>query len=119
MIEYEVTLDVDTAIESEYVAWLYEHIEQMLALPGFIDASTSRIVEPVTSGRTGFCVRYRLQDGASLASYFEHHAASMRAQGVERFGNRFRAQRRVLSPLDSTSAAVRQQTSGPVGVPKT
>lgn len=94
---YEVTLDVDAGIEAEYRAWLCDHVAQMLALPGFVDARTAEVVEPVPApGRVAFCVHYRLRDMAALQAYFDHHAAAMRGDGVARFGDRFHASRRVL-----------------------
>lgn len=87
MIEYEVTLEVDPAIAGEYVHWLRGHVEQMLALPGFVDAAVLRIGDPTpASGWIGLCVRYRLRDEASLAKYLHEHATRMRADAIARFG---------------------------------
>jgi hypothetical protein len=44
------------------------------------------------------CVHYQLRDDAALAIYFEQHAPRLRADGVARFGDGFRAERRVLRP---------------------
>lgn len=98
MIEYEVTLMVDADIADAYEAWLQDHIREMLALPGFLDAELAELIEPQSPGRRGWCTRYRLVDEAALADYLRDHAAAMRADGVARFGDRFQAQRRVLRP---------------------
>jgi hypothetical protein len=45
-------------------------------------------------------VRYRLRDRAALDDYLRDHAPRMRAEGLARFGDAFRAQRRVMLPLD-------------------
>ena len=42
-------------------------------------------------------MQYRLRDQASLDAYLRDHAPRMRAQGVEKFGEQFRAERRVLA----------------------
>lgn len=94
---YEVTLDVDAGIEADYRAWLRDHVAQMLALPGFIDARMAEVLDPAPApGRVVFCVHYRLQDEAALQAYFDRHAAAMRGDGMARFGDRFQASRRVL-----------------------
>ena len=94
---YEVTLDVDAGIEAEYRAWLHDHVAQMLALPGFVDARTAEVVEPAPApGRVVFCMHYRLRGMAALQADFDHHAAAMRGDGAVRFGDRFHASRRVL-----------------------
>lgn len=99
MIEYEVNLEIDPAIEADYLPWLLEHIEQMLALPDFIDAGLNRILEPIAHDRIGYCVRYRLEDRQALDHYLDEHAARMRELGVRRFGDRVRAERRVLAAI--------------------
>lgn len=98
MIDYEVTLDVDAAIADGYLEWLRDHVRAMLALPGFVSASLWQIREPVADGRRVWCVRYQLDDADALARYLVDHAPTMRAEGVARFGDRFRASRRILSP---------------------
>jgi hypothetical protein len=42
-----------------------------------------------------------LRDRAALDDYLREHAPRMRAEGIARFGDRFRAERRVLVPLES------------------
>lgn len=95
-VVYEVNLDVEAAIAAEYRAWLQAHVAQMLALPGFASAQVFEVHEPVEAGRRAWCVHYRLRDAAALDAYLRDHAPRMRADGVARFGERFRASRRVL-----------------------
>jgi len=93
---YEVSLDLESAIADEYHAWLQLHVAQMLALPGFLSAQVFDVLEPAAEGRIAYCVHYRLRDAAALADYLRDHAARMRNEGAARFGDRFRASRRVL-----------------------
>lgn len=97
-VVYEVNLDVESAIADEYRTWLQAHVADMLALPGFVSAELLEVIEPVTDSRAAFCVHYRLRDAAALEAYLHEHAARMRAEGVARFGDRFRAGRRILRP---------------------
>lgn len=100
MIVYEVNLFVQRAIEAPYRAWLDAHIREILALPGFVDAQTyERTDPPGAPDELVLCVHYRLQDQAALDAYFRDHAARLRADGVNRFGDRFRAERRVLQSV--------------------
>ena len=97
MIVYEVNLFVRREIEADYRAWLRAHVAEILALPGFTGA---RILEredpPAEAGELALCVQYELRDAAALEAYLREHAARLRADGVARFGGRFRAERRVL-----------------------
>lgn len=96
---YEVTLHARTAIAAEYLAWLRVHVAAMAALPGFTAARLFALDE--ASGiEAGWCVHYVLRDRAALDAYLRDHAPRMRAEGIARFGEAFRAERRLLVPLD-------------------
>ena len=99
---YEVNLSVLKEIAAEYRVWLTTHVQEMLALPGFTGA---RIMETVQdqadAAETVFCTQYELVDHAALDDYLRVHSGRMRADGLSRFGDRFRASRRVLRDLGS------------------
>jgi hypothetical protein len=96
-IVYEVNVDLDAAIEGDYRAWLDAHVREILALPGFTGARIFDVVEPQPdTGRVALCVQYVLRDAAALDGYLRDHASRLRADGVARFGDSFRARRRVL-----------------------
>ena len=113
---YEVTLHARAEIADTYLAWLREHVAAMLALQGFEGAELHALdSESPAQGRVnaasvgctgagaderGWCVRYRLRDRAALDGYLRDHAPRMRAEGIVRFGNKFRAERRILMPLE-------------------
>ena len=100
MIVYEVNLFVRRAIEREFRAWLDAHVREILALPGFEYAEILERRDPAAvEGEAVLCVQYRLRDAAALEDYFREHAPRMRADGIARFGENFRAERRVLAPV--------------------
>jgi len=98
MVVYEVNLEFDVAIAAAYREWLAAHIEEMLALPGFVSAQVHEVVDPLpTAGRQGLCVRYQVEDIATLETYTREHAPRMRADGLQRFGEEgVRIRRRIL-----------------------
>ena len=102
MIVYEVSLQVDREIAAAFHDWLQSHVAEILALPGFTDADILQVCEPLDPGTVGWVVAYRLRDRAALDSYLVEHAPRMRADGLARFGNRFRASRRILQPPTAT-----------------
>ena len=97
MIVYVVELEMDNALRDEYLAWLHDHVREMLALPGFIGAETLiRCEPPPPAGRFIVQVHYRLRDRAAWDGYLAHHAPDMRQAGLARFGQRIHASRSVL-----------------------
>jgi quinol monooxygenase YgiN len=96
---YEVDLHVQRAIEREYRDWLDAHIREILALPGFLRAELLEVIDPAPApDEFTLCTRYHLRDEAALQDYYREHAPRLRADGMARFGNRFRAERRVMKP---------------------
>jgi len=94
---YEVTVVVQRRLEASYRSWLDDHVREIVALPGFTGASVSDVVDPAPAAdEFAICMQYRLVDDAALANYLREHAPRLRADGIERFGDGFRASRRVL-----------------------
>jgi hypothetical protein len=102
-ITYEVALQPDPEILADFEAWLEYHVDDMLALPGFTGASIHKAEDP-ESGAQLRVVRYQLEDRTALDRYFEEFAPRMRAVGLAKFGNRFRASRRIV--LEGRDAAL-------------
>ncbi|HVC37928.1 MAG TPA: DUF4286 family protein [Gammaproteobacteria bacterium] len=95
---YEVTVDADAGIITEFDAWLAQHIHDMLQLPGFLDA---KILHPHTATSNSSTpvrrvVQYTLASQRDLEHYFREHAPRMRAEAVTRFGDSVHTSRRVM-----------------------
>ncbi|MEM1041872.1 MAG: DUF4286 family protein [Bacteroidota bacterium] len=103
MIVYEVNLTVDRDIADAYAAWLGLHIEEMLTLPGFVSAEwlVDRHYNEEEGADPRWSVRYRLGSHDDLQRYVDEDAERMRADGLERFGDRFSATRRILEAREA------------------
>lgn len=98
MVIYEVNIDLAAEVHAEYLEWLQAHVAEICTLPGFTGAEVFEVTDPPpAAGRVGLCTQYRLVDQAALDAYLRDHAPRLRADGMARFGARFRASRRVLS----------------------
>ena len=101
MVIYEVNLAVDAEVADAYAAWLAPHIDEVLAVPGFVSAAWWAVEPEVArppDARRQWCVQYRVESREALQVYFDEHAARLRGDGLDRFGGRFEAARRVLVP---------------------
>ena len=106
MVIYEVNLTVDAEIANEYSAWLGPHIKEILELDGFLSAEWFE-VEAEDEAHVHWCIQYRVKDRTALETYFVEHAERMRGDGLERFGERFTAERRILSRSASIGQEIR------------
>lgn len=101
MIVYTVDLEVDAAIRDDYLAWLREHVREMLTLPGFLSAEIYTRLEPEAAPDCcGFAVHYRLRERAAFENYMAEYAPRMREAGVQSWGERVRARRGLLQTLE-------------------
>lgn len=100
MIVYLVELEMDIALRDDYLAWLHEHVAEMLALPGFLRAEILERREPAPPpGRWTVVAHYRLRDRPAWDTYLAEHAPRMRALGLARFGEQIHATRHLLEAL--------------------
>ncbi|MDH3440368.1 MAG: DUF4286 family protein [Gammaproteobacteria bacterium] len=92
---YEVTHHLDPAIIDEFDAWLAQHVEEMLDLPGIVRASTYA-ADADQQGRPCRVTLYLFESDTDLDNYLAGPAASMRQVALERFEGQFEVTRRIL-----------------------
>lgn len=122
---YEVNIRVLEEIAEDYEGWLDEHIREVMAIDGFesaewfvIDEDTEalRVEEALRQAvrldesipveireaasnpiRTRlYSVQYRIRNTRSYENYLATHAPEMRQKGIDRFGSKFNATRRIM-----------------------
>lgn len=96
---YEVTLTIERDIVDSFDGWLANHVEEMLAIPGFISASVFALDDD-DDGNARRVTQYFLESENHLESYLDERAAEMRQSGIDRFGDQFAATRRILRETD-------------------
>ncbi len=97
-VVYEVTLEVDPSIVVAYDTWLEGHMRRVLEQEGFESGHVFRSDEPSADGWQRRVVHYHVRSAADLERYLDQAAPKLRSEGAERWGERFRASRRVLTP---------------------
>jgi hypothetical protein len=121
MLIYEVNLTVDGDATARYSSWLREHIREMLTLDGFEAAvwytrsdDGTTVPEPdEPTGDRAWTVQYQVRDRQALQTYFDEHAAEMREQGAQQFGDHVTADRRILEQKRLFQGR-RKEDTGPV-----
>jgi hypothetical protein len=95
---YEVNVKAKNEIADEFFNWLNGgHIENMLKIEGFISARLTTPDSPKDDEHKRFTCQYKLVSMEAMESYFKNHAAHMREEGIQKFGDKFTAERRVLT----------------------
>ena len=100
MIIYEVNLNINREIYSEYKLWLMDHAKEMLQFPGFIQATLLKQEQDNVSEQEKLTIQYQLESREDLEKYFIEFAPKMREEGIKRFKDKFSATRRVFKVQD-------------------
>ena len=99
MVVYEVNLEVQSEIDEDWRAWIRPHMAELIALEGFQGAELYEVEQESESKSRHYSVQYQVENRASLDAYFKAHAPRLRQEGLERFGERFTASRRIYRKL--------------------
>jgi len=97
MVIYEVNLSIDKGIYTEFRLWLKAHVNEMLQLPGFLQASIFKPELDEASDQEKLTIQYQLKSRDDLERYFTEFSAKMREEGMKRFSDQFSATRSVFS----------------------
>ena len=94
-IFYQVNLEVDPQIESDFSTWLQKHIHEILSIDGFINATWYKQLSSDDNAMLKWSVQYQLKDQNSLNNYLKNHAPKLRQDGIKLFSNQFKASRTI------------------------
>lgn len=93
-VVYEVNVEVEKEILEDYIKWLKEkHFGDLLKIDGFQSATLFK----VEGSDNSLSCQYKLENRQKLENYFNNEAKVMRQEGVDKFGTKFKASRRILN----------------------
>ncbi|WP_298484775.1 DUF4286 family protein [uncultured Maribacter sp.] len=97
MYIYNVTINVEETIVSNWLVWMKEtHIPEMLATGKFSKALMTKVLVEEEMGGITYSVQYTTDSKATLQKYYEEDAEKMRSDGSKRFAGKFVAFRTEL-----------------------
>ena len=96
MIIYEVNVNLEPLIYQEYCEWLKQHVKIMMKHRGFVKYILARNIQD-----NQITIWYHITDMQALNTYLDQHSKVMRDEGIKKFGDKFKASRRILETLDS------------------
>lgn len=92
MILYEVNIELEKQIEGKFLSWLKDHITEVCQAGGFISAQIFRVADKESC----FSIHYLIENRDKLEIYLKNHAPKLRQKGIDQFGDKFKANRRIL-----------------------
>lgn len=100
MIIYNVTLNVDTDVAEEWLAWMKKtHIPDVMRTGMFIDYRLCRVLAEEEGGLT-YAIQYTCKDMPTYVKYRDEFAPALQAETTKIFGGRFVAFRTLLEVVE-------------------
>lgn len=100
MIIYNVTSNIDESIHQKWLAWVKEHIPQVLATGHFTEAKLTRVLIEEELGGVTYSVQYRAKSREALEAYYKNDAYILRQDVLKHFGDQVLSFRTELEIVD-------------------
>ena len=101
MVIYEVNLAVEPEIDADWRDWIGPHMAELVSLDGFEAANLYRVEAEQETAAIHYTVQYQVKSREALQRYFQEHAPRLRQEGLERFGDKFQATRRIYRSVEA------------------
>ena len=100
MIIYNVTVNVDESIHSQWLDWIKIHIPKVLSTGKFKEAKLTRVLVEEEMGGFTYSIQYRAHSKAALEDYYQNYAKTLRKEGQQLFGDKTVSFRTELEVID-------------------
>ena len=100
MIIYNVTVNIENSVHSEWRKWINDHIPKVLGTGLFLKAVFSKVLTEDTENTTTYSVQYYAHSKSALETYQTQYAQELQSEGVKRFGDKMLSFRTALEFID-------------------
>ena len=104
MIIYNITLNIENSVHSEWRKWINDHIPKVLGTGLFLKAVFSKVLTEDTENTTTYSVQYYAHSKSALETYQTQYAQELQSEGVKRFGDKMLSFRTALEFIDEFTA---------------
>jgi len=100
MILYNVTVNIDVAVEDEWVKWMKEtHIPNVMATGLFNENKFYKLLHEVEDGGVNYSVQYFADTMDKITEYQEKHASGLQAEVKDKYEGRYAIFRSLLEQV--------------------
>jgi hypothetical protein len=100
MFIYNVSIQLDKAIEQEWLNWMHqEHMDEVIATGMFDKYALFELIEPAGDPEEGlktYIAQYETDSRERYQQYIDVFAPTLREKGFARFGSQFIAFRTIM-----------------------
>ena len=90
MILYNVTVNIDVAVEEEWVQWMKDtHIPNVMSTGIFLDNKFYKLLHEVEEGGVNYSVQYFAENMDKIMEYQENYAPALQAEVKEKYEGKY------------------------------
>jgi len=105
MYIYNVTINIDNSVHAEWLVWIQDHVQKVLATGYFLSAKmTEVLVEEEMGGKT-YSIQYTAKTREDLNTYYAEEAEKLRNEALVKFADKmltFRTELKVIQEFYPT-----------------
>lgn len=108
MYIYNVTIHIEDSIQKEWLAWIHDHIQEVLATGRFSSAKLTQVLVEEEMGGKTYSVQYTINSRQELDEYYKFDAPKLRSDGMQRFADKmvaFRTELKVVKEFYPASTS--------------
>ena len=99
MYIYNITINVEESIHQEWLIWIQDHIQEVLATGRFVSAKLTQVLIEEEMGGITYSIQYTANTRKDLDDYYSVDAPRLRSDGVTRFADKMVAFRTELKVI--------------------
>ena len=99
MYIYNVTINIDGSIHEEWLSWIQDHIQDVLATGSFVAAKLTQVLVEEEMGGITYSVQYTANSREDLNEYYTIYAPKLRNESMQKFADKmisFRTELKVI-----------------------
>ncbi|MFY0628905.1 MAG: DUF4286 family protein [Flavobacteriaceae bacterium] len=108
MYIYNITINIDASVHNEWLIWIEDHIQDVLATGKFVSAKLTQVLVEEEMGGFTYSVQYTANTREDLDQYYKEDAPKLRNDGLKRFADKmlaFRTELKVVNEFYPTSTS--------------
>lgn len=96
MYIYNVTINIDESVHDEWLFWIQDHIQEVLATGKFVSAKLTQVLVEEEMGGVTYSIQYTANTREDLDEYYKEDAPKLRGKGLQKFADKMVAFRTEL-----------------------
>ena len=99
MYIYNVTVNIDESVHKEWLSWIQNHIQDVLATGSFVTAKLTQVLVEEEMGGVTYSIQYTANTKEDLNDYYNLYAPRLRSESMKKFADKmisFRTELKVI-----------------------